>query len=180
MHLRPWSIYPLSRKDFFSSIMAWIRFPNLPLQYWSYDSIGKIASVIGNPLYMDKSSTNYSSKLRFICVRVEISASKPLPTQVLIEVEGGDQVGSEQKIEYEGKINQCEGCRSFGHSSDNCVVKVLPSTLKSLNLFKKTEAGKKKNGKEVQLSKNSNSMKVHAVTKTVGLPLEEPGWTLVN
>ena len=39
-------------------IPLWVRLPNLPLSYWSMDSLSRIGSMIGVPLYADECTTH--------------------------------------------------------------------------------------------------------------------------
>lgn len=41
-------------------IPIWLRFPNLPLNCWSADSLIQMGSVIGTPLYVDECTTKQS------------------------------------------------------------------------------------------------------------------------
>lgn len=43
-------------------IPIWVKFPNLPLNYWSEDSLCRIRSVLGVTLYLDECT---SKGLRF-------------------------------------------------------------------------------------------------------------------
>ena len=41
-----------------TSIPIWVKFYNIPLEYWTNTSLGYIASVVGNPLHLDSLTKN--------------------------------------------------------------------------------------------------------------------------
>lgn len=45
-------------KEVLQTIPLWIKMPNLPLNCWSMDSLSRIGSVMGRPVYADKCMTN--------------------------------------------------------------------------------------------------------------------------
>ena len=60
------------------SMPIWVKFYNIPLEYWTNTCIGYIASVVGKPLHMD-SLTENRSRLSFarICIKVDSSSQFP-------------------------------------------------------------------------------------------------------
>ncbi|KAL0919941.1 hypothetical protein M5K25_009032 [Dendrobium thyrsiflorum] len=58
---------------------VWIRFPGLPLEYWDATNLGRLATSIGEPLFMD-GPTRDLSRCAFarICVRLDLSRSLPI------------------------------------------------------------------------------------------------------
>ena len=53
--------------DEMTRVPIWIKFPNLPLKYWSLKCLSKIVSVLGKPLQCDKLTSMMS---RLSCARV--------------------------------------------------------------------------------------------------------------
>ncbi|KAK1304559.1 hypothetical protein QJS10_CPB11g00528 [Acorus calamus] len=103
-----------------SSIPVWIKFPNLPLHFWSKTCIGKIASLLGNPLYLD-TPTALQSRTAYARVCVEVEAGSNLPDEVFVEIRNGDRVAV--RVTYDWKPMACEHCNTFGHESSFCCKK---------------------------------------------------------
>ncbi|KAK1281088.1 hypothetical protein QJS04_geneDACA014925 [Acorus gramineus] len=103
-----------------SSIPVWIKFPNLPLHFWSKTCIGKIASLLGNPLYLD-TPTALQSRTAYARVCVEVEASGDLPDEVFVEIRNGDRVAV--RVTYDWKPMACEHCNTVGHESSFCCKK---------------------------------------------------------
>ena len=55
---RRWSEHMGLERDFLSTIPVWVHFPSLNLKLWSKSVIGRIANMVGKPLYMDRAMTN--------------------------------------------------------------------------------------------------------------------------
>ncbi|KAK1308197.1 hypothetical protein QJS10_CPA09g00977 [Acorus calamus] len=108
-----------------SSIPVWIKFPNLPLHFWSPKCIGRIASLIGIPLYMD-SPTALKTRTSFARVCVEVEAGCEFPNEVFVEIRKGDRVGV--KVAYDWQPLACQHCNTFGHDSALCNKKDRPSS----------------------------------------------------
>lgn len=86
------------RKDLLQSVPMRVRFPQLGLHLWSSNIIGRIASTIGKPLYMEK-QTYTKSPLVFARVCIEVNRAKKLPSKVWIDVGNGSL--EEECVEYE-------------------------------------------------------------------------------
>nr|XP_016448534.1 PREDICTED: uncharacterized protein LOC107773643 [Nicotiana tabacum] len=116
MVLKPWEIDFSFSNDVLSTIPVWIRFPGLPVGYWSTDVLSKLASAVGRPLYTDKITAHYE-KISFARVLVEVDAAHPLPDQIHIDTPFGMKI---QQIEYDWKPSFCNHCLKFGHDSIDC------------------------------------------------------------
>ena len=86
------------RKDLLQSVPMRVRFPQLGLHLWSSNIIGRIASTIGKPLYMEK-QTYTKSPLVFARVCIEVNRAKKLTSKVWIDVGNGSL--EEECVEYE-------------------------------------------------------------------------------
>ncbi|XP_077229955.1 uncharacterized protein LOC143862934 [Tasmannia lanceolata] len=78
MILRKWCPETPLEKLNLTSVPIWIRLPGLPLQFWSANGISKIASYIGNPLYMD-SKTADTTRLSYARCCIEVEPGNPYP-----------------------------------------------------------------------------------------------------
>ncbi|KAK1274927.1 hypothetical protein QJS04_geneDACA012864 [Acorus gramineus] len=105
-------------KERLNSIPLWIKFPNLlPLHFWSNTCIGKIARLIGIPLYLD-SATALRTRSAYARVCVEVEAGSELPDEVFVEVRNGNREAI--RVTYDWKPEACSHCSTFGHEDSIC------------------------------------------------------------
>lgn len=116
MVLKPWEIDFSFQNAVLSTVPVWIRFPSLPVGYWSVEVLSKLASAVGKPLYTDKFTAHFE-KISFARVLVEVDAAYPLPDQIEIDTPYGMKV---QQIEYDWKPSFCIHCLKFGHDALDC------------------------------------------------------------
>lgn len=96
---------------------VWIKLPNLDLQFWSPSMLGKIASHIGKPCYIDKLTAN-RERIAYARVLVELQSGETMLDQIVLK--GPDNKEFTQRIVYESRPLQCYQCLKFGHSVRNC------------------------------------------------------------
>lgn len=58
-------------------VIVWMRFPELPVEYYNYGFLMKIGELIGEPKHIDK-ATSLVSRGRFARMCVEVDITKPL------------------------------------------------------------------------------------------------------
>ena len=107
-----------------SSIPIWVRFYNIPLEYWTSTCLGHIASTIGIPLHLDPLIEN-QTKLSFARIYVEVGVDCEFPKSVLLDRGNGSY--STIRIEYPWAPQCCSECKLFGHNLLNCQAKKKPS-----------------------------------------------------
>ena len=107
-----------------SSIPIWVRFYNIPLEYWTSTCLGHIASTIGIPLHLDPLTEN-KSKLSFARIFIEVGVDCEFPKSVLLDRGNGSY--STIRIEYPWAPQCCSKCNLFGHNLANCQAKKMPS-----------------------------------------------------
>ncbi|XP_019170993.1 PREDICTED: uncharacterized protein LOC109166497 [Ipomoea nil] len=100
------------RKNKTDSILAWVRFPSLPIEYFDDDFIKKIGKVIGRPVKIDY-ATNLVSKGKFARACIELDITKPLLSRFVLNSE-------EWPIEYQGIHQICFKCGIYGHRIEMC------------------------------------------------------------
>ncbi|XP_020682361.1 uncharacterized protein LOC110099517 [Dendrobium catenatum] len=98
------------------SAPIWIRLPCLPLYCWDEDSIARIASCLGSPMYLDGNTFRWS-KREFARVCVKIDLEKKLPNGIWVEGIAGRFF---QRVEYEKVDLFCYQCGKVGHESKTC------------------------------------------------------------
>ncbi|KAK1303910.1 hypothetical protein QJS10_CPB11g01511 [Acorus calamus] len=123
--LRKWSRGMNMEMERLETIPIWIRLPQLPLHLWGKRILSKLASAVGNPLYMDSSTAN-RSRIEYARICVEISASSPLPDFIRLREEG---LIKTLQVEYEWKPSPCRSCNTFGHSDSQCPISSGPPVI---------------------------------------------------
>ncbi|XP_020251080.1 uncharacterized protein LOC109828511 [Asparagus officinalis] len=117
--LKKWSENIDLERELLTSVPVWIRLPSLHLKLWSNNIIGRIASLVGNPLYIDQ-ATATGERLAFARCFVEISSKAKLPTTVKLDLGNGEWL--ETSVEYEWIPPRCSKCHNFGHVEYQCPV----------------------------------------------------------
>lgn len=51
--MKKWSLGMKLSREFPNSIPIWIKFPNLDLDFWTPESISRIASTLGHPIRLN-------------------------------------------------------------------------------------------------------------------------------
>ncbi|XP_010520311.1 PREDICTED: uncharacterized protein LOC104799464 [Tarenaya hassleriana] len=95
-----------------SHVVAWIRFPAMPIQYYHAALLEIIAGNIGRVIRVDYNTVS-ASRGRFARVAVELDLSKPLISSFEIE-------GLTQLVEYENLPTICFSCGVIGHLKEQC------------------------------------------------------------
>ncbi|KAH0645588.1 hypothetical protein KY290_034369 [Solanum tuberosum] len=54
MILKMWTPESDFGKEILQTIPLWVKYPNLPLSCWGADSLSRISSVLGTPLFVDE------------------------------------------------------------------------------------------------------------------------------
>ncbi|XP_056685900.1 uncharacterized protein [Spinacia oleracea] len=117
MITKPWSSGFNFQDEILRIVPVWVRFPNLPLCCWGSDSLSRIGSLIGVPLFADD-CTSKQLRILFARLLIEVDVTKDLPKEVLIQ--DHSRVTIKQKVEYDWLPPFCKACNSVGH---DCSVK---------------------------------------------------------
>ena len=104
-----------------TSIAMWVRFNELPIEYYNAEALLHIGKTIGNVLRVD---THIASEARgrFARIYVQIDVEKPLVTAVLI-------IRFEQPVCYEGIQKLCFDYGRMGRRKESCLYIVRQDTL---------------------------------------------------
>lgn len=80
MGLEVWSprFHPDMPLEYYSPV--WICLPRLPLMYWDKKNIGRIAAMVGKPLWVDE-VTDSLGRIEYARVCVKVNLAKPLPSR---------------------------------------------------------------------------------------------------
>lgn len=115
--LKRWKRMMKLTKESVSQIPIWAKLLNVPMDYWDFEGLSRIASFIGTPLFMDH-LTSSGTRISFARVCVEVSVESVIPESFVVKL--GDEV-VEIRVEYQGIPIKCENCMVFGHDTKNCI-----------------------------------------------------------
>ncbi|XP_060203006.1 uncharacterized protein LOC132631446 [Lycium barbarum] len=110
--IKPWSVKFDFAKEVLKIIPLWVKFPNLPLNYWSMDSLSRISSGLGNPLYVDECTTQME-RISYARVLIELDIIRPRPNSVKVADPHGKEF--DQAVAYDWKSIYCGTCCQLGH-----------------------------------------------------------------
>ncbi|XP_019255020.1 PREDICTED: uncharacterized protein LOC109233591 [Nicotiana attenuata] len=110
--LKQWTTDFDFEKEFPTEIPLWVRFPKLPLNCWGKNSLRRIASSIGTPMYADE-CTAKQMRVSYARMLIEVDVTKPLKEEIRVEDPNGKTFL--QSIIYDWKPKFCEKCQTIGH-----------------------------------------------------------------
>ena len=114
--IKPWEPYFRASGGNLSSVAVWVRFPELPIEFYDLEVLKEIGSAIGPVLRID-SYTATGSRGSYARLCIQIDLAKPLINSIRI----GRLV---QQVKYEGISSLCFCCGRLGHKQENCCYKI--------------------------------------------------------
>lgn len=75
--LRQWEIDFDFEEDIIRQIPIRVKFPKLPVGYWSVEALSKVASAVGNPMHTDSFTAN-AEKISYARILIEVDILQPL------------------------------------------------------------------------------------------------------
>jgi len=111
--LRPMKKFFDFSNERMSRVPVWVKFPNLPLCYWSPICLSKIANVLGKPIQCDQPTSTLSC-MSYVRVLVEIDLLEELRHSVEISLPEGPAL--RQTVVYEALPKYCNFCHVLDHT----------------------------------------------------------------
>ncbi|XP_010687419.1 uncharacterized protein LOC104901529 [Beta vulgaris subsp. vulgaris] len=118
--VKPWLPSFNFHSEILKVIPIWVKFPNLPLHYWSDDSLSRIGSLLGVPIYADE-CTSKALRVSFARVLIEMDITKEIPKEIQIVEPNG--VTFAQKVTYDCLPPFCSKCSMIGHNCESLQAK---------------------------------------------------------
>ncbi|XP_028111147.1 uncharacterized protein LOC114309572 [Camellia sinensis] len=115
--VRRWEPNFKPSEAFETTTAVWVRFPELPIEYYQEKVLFAIAKSIGKPLKIDW-TTAMATRGKFARVCVEMDLSQPLKPKFILE-------GKLYSIEYESLHSFCFLCGRVDHRKEACRFKPL-------------------------------------------------------
>lgn len=110
--IKPWEPYFKASKANLSSIAVWVKFLELPIEFYDLEVLKEIGSVIGPVLRIDSyTATGLRGSYARLCIQID--TGKPLITSIKV----GRLV---QHVMYEGLSSLCFCYGRVGHKLENC------------------------------------------------------------
>ncbi|XP_056697968.1 uncharacterized protein [Spinacia oleracea] len=174
MIVKPWSATFNFHAEILRVVPLWIKLPNLPLNCWGTDSLSRIGSLVGVPLYADE-CTSKQLRISFARILVEVDVTKALPRSVLVQDPSGNTVV--QKVIYDWIPPYCKKCKNVGNDCS----KGMPTA----RFHPSVHIPKKKWVMKGTVKKNTttNEVQPKAQQETSVIPnppVEDDGWRVVT
>nr|POE68411.1 uncharacterized protein CFP56_20721 [Quercus suber] len=116
LEIKPWEPYFKALEASFDAVAVWVRFPELPIEFYDPEALREIGKAIGPVLRID-SYTATRTRASYARLCIQINLMKPLVTAV--------RVGKlRQKVLYEGISALCFCCGRMGHKQEACSYRV--------------------------------------------------------
>ncbi|CAN1126964.1 Uncharacterized protein At4g02000 [Linum perenne] len=98
--------------DLPKKMVAWVRFPHLPIHFYHSQVLTSLGNLIGRTIKIDF-STQKAERGKFARIAIEIDLGAPLPPVIVLD-------GALQQVEYENLPTLCFSCGRVGHDKDKC------------------------------------------------------------
>ncbi|XP_042486818.1 uncharacterized protein LOC122067035 [Macadamia integrifolia] len=105
-----------------NKVLVWVRFPDLPLEYWHEKVLLTMAKAVGRPVGLDQrtKSVIYGNYAR---VLMEMEVGVPRLEEIQVErKQPGTQIlfWFKQQLIYEDSLGKCGFCKKLGHQVHAC------------------------------------------------------------
>ncbi|XP_026459464.1 uncharacterized protein LOC113360136 [Papaver somniferum] len=116
LKLQEWfpSFDPTKQKT--SHATVWAKFPGLPVELWTEESLLAIAQTLGTPIVVDSKTLNHDYGY-FASVLIDINFVESVATEIIL-TSGGRKFP--QVVENPKKPSYCKHCSIIGHAYEDC------------------------------------------------------------
>lgn len=118
---------------------VWIRLRNIPVNYYTKDTIQEIAECVGQVLEVELDEEK-SQVQDYVRVRVLFNISNPLRNSKAVEIPSGEVI--QVSFDYERIRKQCFQCQRLTHDKNKCSFK-QSETIKATSLESKIQERQK-------------------------------------
>lgn len=112
LHVQHWRPNLIADSAQIDLLLVWVRFPILPVEYYTVLWLQKASNKIRRTLKVDYTTLSVS-RGKFARVCVEVDLNKPLKSIYML-------MNKFWNIQYEGLHTLCFKCERYGHTKDSC------------------------------------------------------------
>ncbi|XP_070032704.1 uncharacterized protein [Nicotiana tomentosiformis] len=127
--------------EFLTELPLWVKFPSLPMNCSSLNSLSRIAIAIEVPKYADECTTK-QTRISFARMLIEVNVTKPLPDEVTV-LDPLEKI-FQQSVIFEWKPDYCEECLMIEHNCTKQKINDVKNEEQRNNNFQKRKQGPKK------------------------------------
>lgn len=113
---KPWHARFNLTQELPSRVLAWVRLPRLPLEFWKSDILHSIALLLGK-LVGSATQTQDKKVISFSQIRVEVDLNNPLLDSIEFFLGTSSWI---QQLDYETLPFRCCLCHEYGHLQRKC------------------------------------------------------------
>ncbi|KAK1374347.1 hypothetical protein POM88_030540 [Heracleum sosnowskyi] len=172
-----------------SELPVWFKLSNIPDCYWTEEGLGRLTSVLGQPLCADKLTSQFNLlPCARMCVQYKIG--DPLPDR--IKAVDFNSITREKSIvevlvSYQQKPKVCSGCKSLGHLVSVCPTSIRKWFAKDLGQQNANDTHEATAKQTIEQTDDSNIANVEVITESdieenttvVEDMSQSEGWTTV-
>ncbi|KAG7533069.1 hypothetical protein ISN45_Aa08g007060 [Arabidopsis thaliana x Arabidopsis arenosa] len=115
-----WSLILEETQPEIKSMPMWVILKNFPHSMYSWEGLGFLSSLVGNPIRLHP-ETELCSNFEEAKVFVEVNLSHELPKTFLFKLDQDTQMTVE--FAYPWLPPRCSRCKKWGHMEETCVLK---------------------------------------------------------
>lgn len=139
LHIQRWQPNFVAESAKISTLSVWVRFPQLPIEYYNNEWLRKARDNIGRTIKIDSITLAMTQgKFAEVCVKIDLNKS----VRAYYRMRGRHDVSK-----YEGLQGLCFTCGKYGHKEMRCLLK---TTKESLQAEMRTSKEEEENGAQWQ------------------------------
>ncbi|KAK3189458.1 hypothetical protein Dsin_029019 [Dipteronia sinensis] len=119
--LKKWHSRFVLTKESYSKVPVWVKFLNIPHEYWTEEGLSYVAGAVGKPLYAN-SLTETMKRISYARICVKIDATSKLIDSVDLLMGKGDEHNNGRVLKFWLNIN---GNQRFVMNANRLVIMLL-------------------------------------------------------